>query len=81
MKTSTQSKTWSLLETLFNILVGYGIAVFAQTIIFPIFGIDIPLSSHLTMGLFFTIVSIIRSYSLRRFFNWIHSKGIGHTKT
>jgi hypothetical protein len=73
----SQTKTWSFLEALFNILVGYGVAVFAQTIIFPIFGIDIPLKSHLTMGLFFTIISIIRSYSLRRFFNWIHSKGIG----
>ncbi|MCD1186749.1 hypothetical protein FLL65_08455 [Vibrio cholerae] len=40
-----------------------------QLIIFPFFGVNLPLSDNLLIGAFFTIVSIIYSYTLRRFFN------------
>ena len=69
-----QSRIASFVEACINILIGYSIAVIAQTIIFPIFGILIPFEEHLMIGLFFTVVSIIRSYSLRRLFNMIHVK-------
>jgi len=73
----TQSKKWSVIETAINILIGYTIATLSQTVIFPVFDIHVTVTEHIYLGLFFTIVSVIRSYSLRRFFNWIHSKGIG----
>lgn len=72
-----QSKKHSFIEALINILVGYGIAVSAQMVIFPLFGIPhLPVSDHLAIGGFFTVVSICRSYMLRRLFNWLHIKGI-----
>lgn len=67
-----QSKKHSFLESLLNVAVGYGIAILSQIVIFPWFGIQIPLRDNLLIGVLFTIVSIVRSYALRRAFNWWH---------
>lgn len=64
-----QTKFHSFLESIVNVLIGYVVAVASQVLIFPLFGIHIPLSDNLLIGLFFTIVSIVRSYVLRRVFN------------
>ena len=66
-----QSKRMSFYESLTNVTVGYVFAVLSQLIIFPLFGIYLPLSDNLIMGLYFTVLSIIRSYVLRRVFNKI----------
>lgn len=66
-----QSKRMSLAETCLSTVIGYAIAIASQYIIFPVFGIYIPLSAHMIMGGFFTIVSIIRGYLIRRLFNRI----------
>jgi hypothetical protein len=68
----SQSKKYSFIESCANIAIGYGIAVIAQLAIFPLFGIHVPLGSNLAIGALFTIVSLVRSYSLRRLFNWIN---------
>ena len=67
-----QSKKHSLLESIVNVAIGYGIAILSQIAIFPLFGIHIPLRDNLLIGVIFTIVSIVRSYALRRAFNWWH---------
>jgi len=64
-----QTKKHSLLEALVNIAVGYGVAVCSQIVIFPFFNIHTSISTNLTIGLFFTVISLIRSYLLRRLFN------------
>lgn len=69
-----QSKKSSFLESCLNILIGYIIAISAQLIIFPVFGINIPLHENLLIGAFFTIVSLIRSYFIRRLFNFLQVK-------
>lgn len=66
-----QSKKMSFIESLTNVTVGYIFAVASQLIIFPLFGIYLPLTDNLIMGLYFTVLSIIRSYALRRVFNRI----------
>jgi len=65
----SQSKRMSFVESLANVAVGYGINCAAQAIVFPWFGIRIPISHNLTIGLIFTVISIVRSYTLRRIFN------------
>lgn len=65
----TQSRKMSLVESIANVAIGYGIAVLSQILIFPLFGINIPLHDNLLIGGLFTIVSIVRSYALRRLFN------------
>lgn len=67
----SQSRRWSFFESCVNVAVGYGVAVLAQIVIFPFFGIRVSLADNLLIGAFFTVVSIARSYALRRAFNWI----------
>jgi len=71
-----QSRLHSLLEAGVNTLLGYGIALGAQLIVFPLFGVHIPMSSNIAIGIIFTLVSLVRSYCLRRLFNWWHTRGL-----
>ncbi len=64
-----QSKLQSLIESLINILIGYLTALFSQVLIFPIFDIYVSFQDNLLIGLYFTIISLIRSYLVRRYFN------------
>ena len=65
----SQSRRWSAIESLVNVAVGYGVAVGAQIAIFPLFGVNLPLANNLLIGVLFTVVSLVRSYLLRRLFN------------
>lgn len=66
-----QSRWMSFVEALTNILVGYGIAVSTQILVFPIFGLQSTLTENLKIGAVFTAVSIVRSFALRRLFEKI----------
>lgn len=65
----SQSRTASFIEALANITVGYSVALLSQLLIFPIFGIHVSLSDNLLIGAWFTVISLARSYVLRRWFN------------
>ena len=71
-----QSRKGSGVEALANVAIGYGIAVGAQMVIFPLFDVHLQHSQHFLMGGLFTIVSLVRSYVLRRVFNQLHIKGV-----
>lgn len=64
-----QTKKQSLQESLTNVAIGYTVALLSQLVIFPLFGLDVPFSDNLLIGLWFTVISIARSYALRRWFN------------
>ena len=66
-----QSRAMSLVEAIANVAVGYGVAVVTQILIFPVFGLHTTLAQNLKMGAVFTVVSIARSYVLRRLFEAI----------
>ena len=63
-----QSRLMSLVEAIANVVVGYGVAVITQILIFPVFGLHTTLAQNLKMGGIFTIVSLARSFALRRLF-------------
>lgn len=63
-----QSRGMSMLESIVNVLVGYGVAVVTQMLVFPAFGLNATLEQNLQMGALFTLVSIARSFALRRVF-------------
>ena len=63
-----QSRVMSLVEAATNVVVGYGLAVLVQIAVFPVFGIAATLKQNLAIGLVFTLVSLGRSYMLRRLF-------------
>lgn len=64
-----QSRRSSLAESLLNVAIGYSVAVASQILIFPLFGIQVPISTNIEIGLYFTAISIVRSYLVRRWFN------------
>ena len=66
-----QSRLMSLVEAVANVTVGYGVAVVTQILIFPVFGLHTTLVQNLKLGLIFTLVSLGRSYALRRVFEAI----------
>ena len=70
-----QTRLMSLVESVANVIVGYGVAVVTQILIFPIFGLHTTLAQNLKMGAIFTIVSIARSFALRRVFEAIRMRG------
>ena len=67
-----QSRFMSLVEALANVAVGYGVAVITQLAVFPRFGLNATLGQNMVMGLIFTVVSIARSFALRRVFEGLH---------
>jgi hypothetical protein len=70
-----QSRLMSLAESFANVIVGYGVAVVTQILIFPVFGLQTTLGQNLAMGGVFTIVSLARSFLLRRLFEAIRVAG------
>lgn len=69
-----QSRVMSLVESLANVAVGYGLAVVTQLLVFPLFGLHTTLEQNLTIGAIFTVVSIARSFALRRLFEVIRMR-------
>jgi len=64
-----QSRLESLVETITNTAIGYTVALASQIIIFPWFDINVTLSQNLLIGMWFTFISILRGYVVRRWFN------------
>jgi hypothetical protein len=71
----SQSRLLSACESCANVAVGYLVALASQLAIFPMFGIHVPLSSNLAIGGWFTVISLVRSYVLRRWFNGLRFRG------
>ena len=65
----TQSRLGSLIEALFNVLIGFAINWVANLWILPMYGFHVTGGQAFSMGLIFTVISVARSYLLRRFFN------------
>ena len=51
-----QSRAMSLVEAVANVVVGYGVAVVTQILIFPVFGLHTTLAQNLKMGAVFTVL-------------------------
>ena len=64
-----QTKKQSLIESLTSTTIGIIIGIVLNLTILPIFGYPVSLSDSLWISVIFTIVSIIRSYIIRRWFN------------
>ena len=63
-----QTHRHSALEAVVNTAVGYVLAILTQLAIFPPFGIALPLGHNLLIGGIFTMLSLVRGYTLRRAF-------------
>ena len=85
MKELTQTRLESFIESLLNIGSGFILALLSWFYIIPVlFGVTSNFSQGLGITLFFTGLSIIRSFIWRRYFNGktkkkVHSFFIHHT--
>ena len=64
-----QSKRESLIETLTNVSIGWFISFIANMLVLPLFGYNINLTDGVLISIIFTVISIIRGYVVRRWFN------------
>lgn len=70
-----QSKKHSLFETLLSTAIGFSVAYLSNLVILPLFGYYITAVDNLWITIFFTVISVIRGYGVRRLFNWLHTSG------
>ena len=64
-----QTKRQSLIETLTSVFVGWLIGVILNLTILPLFDYNITVVDSLWVSLIFTVISVVRGYFIRRFFN------------
>jgi hypothetical protein len=51
-----QSRRMSLVEAITNVLLGFGVALLTQIIVFPLFGFEVTLGENLAIGGLFTLL-------------------------
>jgi hypothetical protein len=64
-----QSKSKSVIEAVTNTLTGLVTSFLIQLIIYPLMDIPVKLHQNIIITIVFMIVSILRSYIIRRIFN------------
>ena len=65
----TQSRRGSFIEAWVNVLIGYSINTLANFLVLPLFGFHVTAGAALGIGIIFTVISVCRSYAIRRLFN------------
>ena len=76
MIVTQQHRRHSLLETTLSTLIGFFISFLANVFILPFYGMPFSWNAFTQIGLWFTIISVIRSYAVRRLFVYLHNEGI-----
>jgi len=71
-----KSRAMPLVETAVNVVVGYGLAVLVQLLIFPVLGLRVSLGEGMIIGLVFTTVSMAQGSILSRLFERIMVGGL-----
>lgn len=64
-----QTRIESFIENVVNVLIGFLTALASQIIIFPFFNIYVSITENILLTFYFTIVSLIRGYLVRRYYN------------
>lgn len=73
-----QTRWQSLLESKANIVVGITVNYIANITVLPLFfEKSLSVTEYTGLTAIYTIISVVRSYSLRRFFNRLHYKNKG----
>lgn len=63
-----QSRRMSLVESITNVVVGLLVSVLFLELVLPLWGVQLAVSSNVVISLLFTVISLARSYLLRRLF-------------
>lgn len=65
-----QSRWWSFLEATANTAVSFVQGFLTQLIVFPMFNIVVDHRTNAIIVFIFMVISFIRTFAVRRFFNW-----------
>ena len=65
----TQTRLGSFIEACINVAIGFVINFMANLLILPLIGFHISVSQNLFIGVLYTVISVVRSYTVRRWFN------------
>jgi len=71
-----QTRRASVIEVLTNILVGYILQVYILYLVAPLFNFSISITSSAGIGTIMTVTSVLRQFSLRRFFEAMRYYGM-----
>ena len=70
-----QSKKGSIIEVVITLFISLGLSILiVQPIVFDMYNISLSVVDNTNIAVIFTIVSVVRGYIMRRFFNWLHKK-------
>ena len=67
----TQTVKGSFVEAITNTVVGFVINYTANLLILPHIGCHLTLANNFAIGLLYTGIAVVRSFGLRRLFNYI----------
>ena len=67
--TPAQTRLGSFYEACINVAIGFTINFVANILILPLIGFHISTAQNLFIGALYTLVSVARSYTVRRWFN------------
>lgn len=61
-----QTRLGSLIEAWINVAIGFTINFVANLLILPMIGFNISIGQNLFIGILYTLISVARSYVVRR---------------
>ena len=64
-----QSRLASFIEALTNVAIGMGISLIGQIIVSHWYNLPLSFGQNMQIVLFFTVLSVLRSYFVRRWYN------------
>lgn len=74
-KAGGQTMRESMLETWTNIAIGFGINYAANMVVLPLAGLPVSATGAFQIGVIFTAISVVRSFGIRRFYNYRSARG------
>lgn len=76
----TQTRKGSIIESIVNTFIGFAITIIVSPFIYWICGVSVNAKQLGLTTLLFTLLSIVRGYFVRRFFNKLIIKNIKKVK-
>ena len=65
----TRTRLGPFIEAIIDVVIGFGINFTANMYIFLLFGFHITPGGNFVLGMIYTVISVVRSYVVRRWFN------------
>ena len=63
-----QGKKGSLVESVVQVLTGWGVAIITQLIVYPLMNIEVSISQNVWISMIFIAVGFVKQYYVRRLF-------------